>query len=132
MGLDFTKQACPEVLTGIWPAVGTYGGANFNHHLSLPDSGWLRLLVEIFWGLDSHQSTTGWGPPFLPAQIGSMFWTLFGRRWGNGWFECVLGKHPLTHIRGDGGKERKRERREVSAIEAMERSGEVHFIGGPE
>ena len=75
------------------------GQGNFNHHLSLPDSGWLRLLVEIFWGLDSHQSTTGWGPPFLPAQIGSMFWTLFGRRWGNGWFECVLGKPPLTHIR---------------------------------
>ena len=34
--------------------VGTYGdggGANVNHHLSLPDSGWLRLLVDIFWGL---------------------------------------------------------------------------------
>ena len=98
-GLDFTKRVYPEVLTGIWPAVGTYGGADFNHHLSLPDSGWLRLLVKIFWGLDSHQSTTGWGPPFLSAQIGSMFWTLFGRRWGNGWFECVLGKPPLTHIR---------------------------------
>ena len=26
-------------------------------------------------------------------------WTLFGRRWGSGWFECVLGKPPLTHIR---------------------------------
>ena len=67
----------------IWPTVGTYGDggrANVNHHLSLPDSGWLRLLVDIFWGLDSHQSTTGWGPPFLPAQIGSMFWTLLGRR----------------------------------------------------
>ena len=33
--------------------------ADFKHHLSLPDSGWLRLLVETFWGLDSHQSTTG-------------------------------------------------------------------------
>ena len=62
--------APPEVLTGIWPAVGTYGGSNFNHHLSLPDSGWLRLLVDIFWGLDSHQNTTGWGPPLLSAQCG--------------------------------------------------------------
>ena len=43
-------------------------GANFNHHLSLPDSGWLRLLVKLFWGLDSHQITTGWGPPLLSAQ----------------------------------------------------------------
>ena len=49
-GLDFTKQACPEVLTGIWPTVGTdWGGegANFKYHLSLSDSDRLRLLLKI-------------------------------------------------------------------------------------
>ena len=34
------------------------GAGNCNHHLSLPDSGWLRLLVTIFWGLNSHQNIT--------------------------------------------------------------------------
>ena len=31
--------------------MGMGEGANVNHHLSLPESGWLRLLVDIFWGL---------------------------------------------------------------------------------
>ena len=42
-------------------AYGGRGEGNVNHHLSLPDSGWLRLLVDIFCGLGSHQNATGWG-----------------------------------------------------------------------
>ena len=59
------NQACPEVLTGIWPTVGTDGGgerANFKYHLSLPDSGWLRLLLKLSWGPNCHQMGPVWGP----------------------------------------------------------------------
>ena len=31
--------------------------ANFKHHLSLPDSGWLRLLLKLSWGPNCHK----WG-----------------------------------------------------------------------
>ena len=55
LSLTDHTQACPGVLTGMWGAVGICGEGNFNHNLSLPDSGWLRLLVKLFWGLVSHQ-----------------------------------------------------------------------------
>ena len=42
-----------------------WAGGNFNHHLSLPDSGWLRLLVKISGVPDFHQRAAVWGPiPF--------------------------------------------------------------------
>ena len=45
-------QACAGVLTVMWGAVGIDGEGNFNLNLSLPDSGWLRFEVKIYWGLD--------------------------------------------------------------------------------
>ena len=35
---------------------------NFKHHLSLPESGWLRLLLEISWGPKCHQGVIVWTP----------------------------------------------------------------------
>ena len=42
--------------------LGHMGRANCNHHLSLPDSGWLRLLVTISWGPNCHHMGPVWGP----------------------------------------------------------------------
>ena len=63
-------QACAGVLTVMWGAVGIDGEGNFNLNLSLPDSGWLRFEVKIYWGLDSHQNASWLGPPPLSTHCG--------------------------------------------------------------
>ena len=49
-------------LPGQTHAPGVCGGTrNVNHHLSLPESGWLGLLVDISGGPKFHLSTVGGG-----------------------------------------------------------------------